>query len=309
MKKTTKLLSTDGQTKLNCLIWDNTESAPKVILQVVHGMAEYIERYESLANYLNLHNIVVVGHDHLGHGDSLADETHIRGYFSKGDSPKILIEDTHLVTNMIKEYYPEASLFILGHSMGSFIVRNYLKKYAQDVDGAIIMGTGGQRPELKLGLHITSKLNSLAPKVVNSFIDKIAFGNFSNYFPEKRTSYDWLSKNKANVDAYIADPKLGFTFTNNGFDTLFQLTENATKDNWADSIRRDLPIYIVSGEQDPVGNFGIGPQDLATDLSKKDFKNVTLQLYTYLRHEILNEAEHELVKNDLIRWINLQNKK
>ncbi|CAM3250885.1 alpha/beta fold hydrolase [Vagococcus fessus] len=306
MKLKEKVLSTDGETYLNYVTWLPSTEKPKAVLQLVHGMAEYIERYDDFAHYLNKNNILVVGHDHLGHGYSVNEETPLYGYFSKENSPELLIEDVHSITLKAQTAYPNLPYFIMGHSMGSFVVRNYLKNYSKLVDGAIIMGTGGRRPELRAALTVTALLNKKHPTALNKKIDALAFGNFYKAFPEKRTPMDWLSKNKQNVDEYLEDPLLGFTFTNNGFDTLFQLTASANEKGWYNRINHDLPILFTSGEKDPVGNFGKGVIQVTEEMVSDGFDAVTLQLYPDLRHEILNEDEKDLIQSDILNWINHQ---
>lgn len=304
MKEYFTLQSKDNSTALHCIKWfPQSNQEPKGILQLVHGMAEYVERYDAFANYLTEQNILVVGHDHLGHGASLAADKPNLGFFAKEQSPNILIEDVYQVTTRIQAEYPEIPYFILGHSMGSFVLRNYLGRYSDHLAGAIIMGTGAHRSELALALPLLKLLNKTQPYRPNKLIDDLAFGNFHKAFPEKRTTFDWLSKSQKNVDAYIADQKLGFLFTNNGFYTLFTLISLATSTDWATKIQQQLPVLVISGAQDPVGEFGKGPTTVARELTEAGLEDVTLQLYEELRHEILNETESPLVMSDIYYWL------
>lgn len=304
MKKYFVIESMDEKTDLNGVMWQSTSAkAPKAILQIVHGMAEYIERYDEFANFLIENNILVVGHDHLGHGDSVSIEDPSYGYFSKGDSPQILIEDTYQITNYTKKRYPNVPFFIMGHSMGSFVVRNYLKQYSDKVDGAILMGTGSKRDEIKVMKRLVKGLNTISPKAVNHALNHLSFGNFNRKFKGATSAFAWLSKNEANVKQYEEDSKCGFIFTNNGFFTLINLIDGATQKNWFKTIRPDLPFLIVSGEKDPVGNYGKGPRKVAVELTDHYFSDVTLRLYHDLRHEILNEIEKEDVMNDIYDWL------
>ncbi|MDT2833103.1 alpha/beta fold hydrolase [Vagococcus carniphilus] len=304
MKKYFVIESTDEKTDLNGVIWQpDLNKAPKAILQIVHGMAEYIERYNEFAEFLNENNILVVGHDHLGHGESVAIENPTYGYFSKGDSPKILVEDTYQITNYIKKRYPNIPLFIMGHSMGSFVVRNYLKEYSDKVDGTVLMGTGGKKEEIKVMKRLVKGLNTLSPKAVNHGLNHLSFGGFNRKIKQAASPFSWLSKNEENVKQYEADDKCGFIFTNNGFYTLIHLVDGATQKNWFKTIRNELPVLIVSGEKDPVGNYGKGPRKVAIELTDHYFSDVTLRLYHDLRHEILNETEKEDVMNDIYDWL------
>ena len=304
MKKYFVIESMDEKTDLNGVIWQpENNKAPKAILQIIHGMAEYIERYDEFAQFLNDNNILVVGHDHLGHGDSVDIESPTYGYFAKGESAEILVEDSYQITNYIKKRYPSIPLFIMGHSMGSFVLRNYLKSYSTAVDGAVLMGTGGKREEVKLTKRMLKGLNTISPKAVNTAFHHLSFSGFNKKVKQPISSNAWLSKNEENVTDYDLDPKCGFTFTNNGFYTLINLIDGATQKNWFKTIRSDLPILIVSGEKDPVGNYGKIPRKVAVDLTDNFFDDITLRLYHDLRHEILNEVEKEDVMNDIYDWL------
>lgn len=307
MEKYFVIESQDGKTDLNGVIWQNIpKRQPRAILQIVHGMAEYIERYDDLAQFLNDNGILVIGHDHLGHGDSIDPDNPIMGYFSNEHTGSILIEDTYQITEYAQNRFPNIPIFMLGHSMGSFILRNYLKKYSDKVDGAILMGTSSRREDVKILQKIVKGLNTISPKTPNPAIDKLMFGTFNQKFKPTHSPYAWLSKNEDNIASYEQDEKCGFIFTNNGFATLLSLMTNATKKNWFQPIRRDLPLLIISGEKDPVGSFGKGPRKVALELTNNYFTNVTLRLYHELRHEILNETEAEDVMLDLYDWITHQ---
>ncbi|MCI0129587.1 alpha/beta fold hydrolase [Vagococcus sp. CY53-2] len=303
MKKKFVIESLDGNTDLNGIIWHNSTKKPKAILQVVHGMAEYVERYDPLARYLSAHDILVIGHDHLGHGESVDMDNPLHGFFCEGDSASIIVEDTFQITQYAKSRYPDTPLFILGHSMGSFVVRNYLKKYSHLVKGAILMGSTNRRKEISFGVKMAKGLNIVSPKTKNPAMDKLLFGSFNQKFKPAHSPFSWLSKNPDNVESYEQDEQCGFIFTNNGFYTLLSLMDDATKKHWFITIQRDLPVLIISGEKDPVGNYGKGPRKLALELSDNYFKDVTLRLYNDLRHEILNEKESLDVTLDIYDWI------
>lgn len=303
MKKTFVIESLDGNTDLNGIVWYPSTKKPKAILQIVHGMAEYIERYAPLAEYLASHNILVIGHDHLGHGESVDMDDPLHGFFCEGDSASIVVEDTFQITQYAKSRYPDTPLFILGHSMGSFVVRNYLKKYSHLVKGAILMGTTSRRNDVKMALKLAKGLNTVSPRTKNPALDKLMFGSYNQAFKPAHSPYSWLSKNPENVENYEKDDRCGFIFTNNGYYTLLSLVHGATKKHWYNTIQRDLPILIISGEKDPVGNYGKGPRKVALELSDNYFKDVTLRLYHDLRHEILNEKESLDVTLDIYDWV------
>lgn len=294
-------ISSDGTTKSHAIYWDRV-SQPIATVQIVHGMAEYIARYADFAHYLNQLGFIVIGHDHLGHGDSLSADTAIQGFMSKGNSPHHILEDIDKVNHLVEEHYPNLPHFILGHSMGSFSVRAYLQKFKNNFVGAIFMGTG-QRPQfINQITTVTKFLNHIAPTKTNKSIDKIAFSSYSKHFPEN-SSFNWLSKNQLNVKNYENDPNTGFIFTNNGFNTLFQLISKATSKNWSDQLNKSLPVLIVSGKDDPVGDYGKGPLFVKKELLKSGVQDVSLFLFDTLRHEILFEDTKEDVYKTIANWL------
>ncbi|MEI5993263.1 alpha/beta fold hydrolase [Candidatus Enterococcus mansonii] len=294
-------LSADQETESHFICW-STKKTPIAVVQIIHGMAEYIERYDNFARYLNQLGYIVVGHDHLGHGESVAKDNPRHGYFGKGDSVSFVLEDIHFVKEWITENYPQLPHFMLGHSMGSFALRNYLQLYKPEINGAIFMGTGKKASMLPLALSVTQGLNKTAPEKVNKWIDKLAFGSFSKQFPEP-SPFNWLSKDQKNVREYEEHPLTGFTFTNNGFYTLFRLVDGANRKGWACNIENTLPILVISGEQDPVGDFGKGPRQVAKELDKAEVQDVSLVLFSELRHEILLEEEKLSVYKAISSWL------
>jgi alpha-beta hydrolase superfamily lysophospholipase len=293
-------LSSNQQTTGHFVCW-NAVSQPVAVVQIIHGMAEYIERYHEFAEYLNELGYIVVGHDHLGHGTAISKEQASYGYFSEEGPVQAILADIHQVKGWIDKAYPELPHVMLGHSMGSFALRNYLQLYRPKISGAILMGTGTKPTLLPLALSLTNYLNKRAPKKPNPWLDQLAFGSYSKHFPEAGR-FNWLSKNQDNVRTYEKDAATGFTFTNNGFYALFRLVDGATRQGWAEKVAEDLPILIISGEQDPVGDFGKGPKKTAKELTEAGVTDVTLVLFETLRHELLFEKEAAVYKA-LANWL------
>ncbi|MGX7202731.1 alpha/beta hydrolase [Enterococcus plantarum] len=294
-------LSSDQKTMSHFVCWEPTCEAIGTV-QIIHGMAEYIERYHDFAKYLNDVGFVVVGHDHLGHGESVLHDQPKHGYFGKGEPVTFVLDDIHQVEEWIGENFPNLPHFMLGHSMGSFALRNYLQLYRSEISGAIFMGTGKNAAMLSVALSLTKGLNLTAPEKQNKWLDHMAFGSFSKQFPEE-SRFNWLSRNQENVKEYENDPLTGFTFTNNGFYTLFRLVDGANREGWAQNIDQDLPILVISGEQDPVGDFGKGPRKVAKELDEAGIKDVSLVLFAELRHEILLENEKTEVYKAIGAWL------
>ena len=215
------------------------------ILQIIHGMAEHIERYEAFAQFMTDNGFVVTGECHLGHGKSVQ-EGGIKGYFCAHDPATVVVRDSHRLKKMTQELYPGVPYYILGHSMGSFILRNYICKYGSGIDGAIIMGSGllpGGLLKISKAMAAVQKL-FLGGKHVAKFMDKVAFGSYNAQIQNPRTSVDWLTKDEAIVDAYIADPDCGFTFTVNGFQTLFEFIARMNKKEYLEAIPRLLSFDL-----------------------------------------------------------------
>lgn len=296
--------SRDNKTKIHAVRWTPESEKPFCIVQIVHGMAEYIERYEELAQFLVKHNVVVTGEDHLGHGKSISEGKN-PGYFCEQDPATVVVRDVHRLKKMTQEAYPGVPYILLGHSMGSFIARNYLCRYGSGIDGALILGTGMQPGALLAVSKLIAGLQKIffGDNHISKFIDRAAFGGYNKKFSPQRTSVDWLSKDEAKVDEYIADPLCGFTFTVNGFRTLFTLISRIRKTENLEKIPKELPVHFASGEDDPVGNYGRGVRAAYKSLENVGMENLSIKLYPADRHELHNETDREQVMEDLWQWI------
>ena len=303
MKREFQYPSRDGVTKIHAIEWE-PEGEIRVVLQLCNGMVEFIDRYDAFAKFLNEHGIYVVGHDHLGHGKSVA-EGGTFGYFCEQDPATVVVRDVHRLKKITEEQYPQVPYIILGHSMGSFIARNYLCRYGSGIGGAVIVGTGMQSAGLIFASKAMAGIQKLfcGPKHVSHFIDKAAFGGYNKRIDSPRTSSDWLSRNTDNVDRYIADELCGFTFTVNGFQTLLELIRRLQKQENLEKVPQNLPILMVSGAEDPVGDYGKGVHKACDSLKRAGVKNITVKLYENDRHELLNEDDAETAMEDIWQWI------
>ncbi len=299
--------SRDNQSKIHAVRYEPTEGEIKGVVQIIHGMAEYFERYEGFASFLVERGYVVTGSDHLGHGRSVGKDK-CYGYFCENDSATVVVRDVHRLKKITQQLYPEAPYFIVGHSMGSFVLRNYISRYGTGIDGAVIMGTGVQPPiVLAMGKMLTKLILLFkGPKYVSKFINRIAFGSYNKKISNLRTASDWLSLNEENVDRYNADPLCGFVFTTNGYLTLFNLIGGAQDKSKLENIPKALPILFVAGKEDPVGNYGKGVQQTYDTYKGLGITKIEIKLYENLRHEILNEKEADVVMEDIYQWIEKQ---
>lgn len=296
--------SRDAQTKLHAVRYTPDDGEVRCVVQIVHGMAEYVERYEEFAKFLTDRHCAVTGEDHLGHGKSVGPDG-IYGYFCAQDAATVVVRDVHRLKKMTQAAYPDVPYFILGHSMGSFILRNYLCRYGSGIAGAVIMGTGMQPAALvKASKALAAVIGVFTgPKKVSRFLDRAAFGQFNKKIPNPRTKSDWLSREADRVDAYIADPLCGFVFTVNGFRTLTELIARIQKPENLERIPKSLPILMVSGGDDPVGEYGEGVRRARRSMEAAGVKDIKLKLYEGDRHELLNETDRGQVMEDIYDWM------
>lgn len=278
------------------------DGSPKGIIQLVHGMCEYIERYEDFARILAADGWIVVGHTCLGHGRNAKR----LGYFADKDGWQCLIDDVHALRSRIQLEYPNLPYIMFGHSMGTFVVRCYLTEHAAGLTGVVLSGTGYYNVPLVLGgLTIANLLCLLGQKKKPSpLINAIGFSSANKPFAPNRTPFDWLTSIDSEVDKYIRDPYCGFLFTTSGYRDLFRGLWRLTKEKKLRSVPSDLPVLFVSGAQDPIGAQGIGVERVAEGFRKNGCGNVTVRLYPGGRHEMFREVGKEAFFSDIINALN-----
>ncbi len=304
-KETFQFLSKDGKTKIHAVKWLPENKNVHAVMQITHGMVEYIERYDEFACYLAERGYLVVGHDHLGHGASVSQESDW-GYFTAKKPSEIVVADIYQVTRIIRSQYPELPYFILGHSMGSFLLRRYLTLHSEDVTGAILCGTGSQPDILTgFGMFVCRLIGAFRGGHHRSrFVTGAAFG--SQYADFDTTGAEpaksWLSKNEESVRAYYNDPRCTFVFTLNGYYGLFSTIRYVSQMKHIRKIRKDLPVFFIAGEEDPVGNFGEGVKKACAQYRQAGIQDVKIKLYPNDRHEILQETDREQVFADVYQW-------
>ncbi len=287
--------STTGKT-LEYSLWLPREE-PTAMIQLVHGMAEHIDRYDATARALAQAGYGVVGHNHLGHGAGAEQ----KGYFAEKDGWQHLIDDVHQLRQRNQMHNPGIPYILLGHSMGSFVVRCYMTQYAEGLSGVILSGTGFfPKPVVMAGLSVAKLVCLLGgEKKPSKLIDSIAFGSNNKAFKPARTAFDWLTRDESIVDAYVADPLCGFVFTGGAYRDFFTGLNRLTATG---KVPQDLPVLLFSGEKDPVGA-GDGVNKVAHQLRQAGMKQVDVKLYPDGRHEMFNEINKEEVWQDVIRWV------
>lgn len=302
-------LSNDGKTAVHAIKWIPESGEYKAILQISHGMQEYIERYEAFAEFLTAKGYMVVGHDHIGHGHSVASEENL-GYFCEENPSDVLVADIHKLRTLIQEENPDKPYFIIGHSMGSFLLRKYLVFHNENLRGAIIMGTGFIPEKMtNLAMKITSTVAVFrGSKYRSKLVQSLAFGADYKEFdmtgekPEK----SWLTKDVEVVKSYYKDPKCTYMFTVNGYKGIFEAVNFSCNPDNVAKVSKKLPLFIISGEQDPVGGLGKGVKEVYDMHKNAGALDLTYKLYENDRHEILNETDRQRVYEDILAWMNVR---
>jgi len=301
--ETGRFLSSDNKTNVYWQLWP-TEKPPVAVLQIVHGMAEIIDRYSELAAELNAAGIVVAGDDHIGHGHSADPEDY--GYFGESNGWLHFIDDEEKMRKILAEKYPGVPYIMMGHSMGSFICRGWLAHYGQvaskenQLAGAIICGSAGTNKALAAGLALTKGLRKAkGSRHISKLITAIAFGSYNKGIENPKTNYDWLTHDEKIVNAYVENPMCGFIFTLAGYEDLFRLMEYISTDQCYGAMPKDIPYLIVSGMEDPVGEYGKGPLEIKERLEKSGCSMVEEILYQGMRHEIHTEIGGQVPRSDM----------
>ena len=278
------------------------DTKPRAVVQILHGMAEHQRRYHDFINYLNNQGISVFIHDHLGHGDRV-NESDIKGFFAEHDGWNAVVNDSKSVSEIIKNLYPDTPLALLGHSMGSFISLALIESFNL-YDLCILSGSSKPSKILlllqKLLLNSDVKKNGI--KAYSEKIDKLIFGGFNKQIKGACTPHDWLSHDKDSVKDYLDDPLCGFMVTNSLWLDLANGIERIYATNSIQAISKKLPILLLAGAKDPVGNNGKGPTQIYKMLSKSG-KNVELKLFEDMRHEALNELNNFKVYDYIYAYI------
>ena len=301
IKKNFYYPSSDGMTRIHAISWE-PEGKPKAIVQIIHGMVEFIDRYDEFARFLVEHDFLVCGEDHLGHGESvISDEYH--GFFGKNGNEWV-IADIHELRSIMQKEYPGLPYLMLGHSMGSFLIRQYITEqdaeYAKGLAGVVVMGTGWQpNATLHMGKAIAKLMGTNKIGKRAKLIDIMSFGSYLKRIENPRTVSDWLSKDNDIVDRYRQTPWCTFHFTPNGYYHMFSGMLKAHDTKRMQKLPEDLPILITSGAEDPVGNWGEGVRKTYMEYLENSPCKVDIRLYEDDRHEILNETDREDVFKDL----------
>ena len=296
--------SSTGRTSIHALKCV-PDSKPRAVVQIAHGIAEHIDRYRPFMEFLADNGFVVAGDDHLGHGKSIRvpDE---QGFFAEKDGWWRVVDDMDKLHDIMSNEYPELPYMLFGHSMGSFLTRTYLIKHPDKYDGVILSGTGHQSPALVLGgnaaASVMAKLNGAMGD--GAKLDSLAFGTYLNKIENPRTKFDWLSRDTEQVDKYIADPLCGFVGKIGLYRDMMQGIKFITDKKNIAQMNKEKPVYFMSGDGDPVGEYGKGVERAYKAFCDAGLHDVFMRLYPGGRHEMLNETNKEQVYQDILSWLN-----
>ena len=298
-----EFLSKDMRTRIHAVEWIPDQEV-KAVLQICHGMIEHIARYDDFARFLTSKGVLVTGHDHLGHGNSVSCDAEY-GYFPEKNGNQCVIGDIHTLRTLTKKKYPDVPYFMLGHSMGSFLLRQYMTLHGEGLAGAIVMGTGHQPMAiLTAGQAVCKSIGRMKGwKHRSKLVDDMAFGSYNKKFEPAKTSKDWLTSDEELLDMNLRDPRCNFMFTVGGYYQMFEGMKAIATPAAAGLVPKKLPVYFVAGKEDPVGEFGKSVQKIYQQFVDAGVLDVQIKLYENDRHEILNEKDRAAVYEDMYAWI------
>lgn len=302
LKENFEFLSANGTNMIKGFIICKETAPYKAIIQISHGMVEHLDRYKCFMEFMAENGYVMVGNDHLGHKASIKGDDEL-GFFATKDGYKCILEDIASTASRTRKMFPQLKLFLLGHSMGSFYARVFASKYHNLIDGIIISGTGGTNPVASFGKVIIKMMIAFrGEKYRSKFIAKLSFKGFLSKIPNPKTTSDWISSDEEMVKTYVGDKYCSFIFTLSGFLDLAMINSLSNSEECYKNFKKNIPVYIFSGDMDPVGNYGKGVTEVYDKLKAAGVSNVQLKLYKDGRHEMLNEINRKDVYNDILNW-------
>ncbi len=295
--------SADGKSRVRAYIWCPDTETPRGIIQLSHGMCEYVQRYDAWARRFCAAGYIFCGNDHLGHGNTAPDSEEL-GFTAARGGAEYLVEDLHAMTALMRTEYPDLPVVLYGHSMGSFAARVYLTRYGNDLAAAIISGTAGAGQPTGLARKLAHMIAATKGDHHRSkFLTALAFGSYNKKFKEENSSQSWLSRDEEVRIAYKNDALSRFVFTAGGYDTLFSLLNTVSKKDWAQKVPKTLPVLLLSGDMDPVGNYGKGVRQVYDRLVQAGCERTVLKLYEGGRHEMHNETNRDEVFADILTFL------
>ena len=296
--------SRDGKNTVYACLYTPKFCTAKGIVQIVHGMVDYVERYEPLAEFLTGEGYIVAGNHHLGHGKTAASAEDL-GFFGEEPSVDILLRDMHTMNRYLRDTFPALPLVIFGHSMGSFLARLYVEKYPHSIKGAVIHGTSGPIKVVGMGKLLASIIKkSKGARHRSKKLTNIALGSYNSHFPKEEGHNAWLTRDLEAVKGRDDDSFTNFTFTASAYYDLFSMLQSCNRREWFETYPKALPTLIVSGDEDPVGKYGKGPMQVYKRLLISGCEKLSFKIYSGARHELFLETNRDEVFADLLLWLN-----
>ena len=295
--------SKDGKNTVYACLYTPKSSTAKGVVQIVHGMVDYVERYEPLAEFLTGEGYIVAGNHHLGHGKTAQTEEDL-GFFGEKSSVDILVRDLHTMNRYLRDMFPALPLVIFGHSMGSFLTRLYIEKYPHSIKGAVIHGTSGPVAAVGMGKLLAGiMIKSKGARYRSEMLKSIAFMGYNSHYPKSEGKNAWLTRDTEAVKVHDADPLSTFTFTVSAYRDLFLMLGGCNRKEWFSQYPKSLPTLVISGDEDPVGKYGKGPMYVYKRLLISGCEKLTLKIYSGARHELFLETNKQEVFGDILLWL------
>ncbi len=296
--------SKDGKNTVYACLYTPKHTVAKGIVQLVHGMVDYVERYEELADFLCGEGYILAGNHHLGHGKTAATEAEL-GFFGEESAIDFILSDIHVMNRYLRDTFPALPLVIFGHSMGSFLARLYIEKYPHSIKGAVIHGTSGPLLAVGMGKALAGFLIKMrGPRYRSKALAKIAFAGYNSHFEKAEGKNAWLTRDSEAISGHDSDPYSSFTFTVSAYKDLFTMLEKCNRKAWFSEYPKALPTLVISGDDDPVGKYGKGPMYVYKHLLVEGCRNVSLKIYSGARHELFLEINRQEIFRDILRWLN-----
>ena len=270
--------SSDGRHTSSAVLYTMPDKPVRAVIQLSHGMCEYVRRYAPMAEFYAAHGIALAGNDHLGHGDTAKAGEH--GHYGERDGRFHLLNDLHTMNTLLHERFPDTPIILYGHSMGSFYARWYAEKWPESITALVISGTAGP-----------------------SFMVKLNFGSYCKKIENAKSANDWLTRDEAIVKAYDADGLCTFQFTASTYREMLATLNHVSSKAWAESINKELPVLLIAGDGDPVGDYGKGVRKVWAMLGDAGVKDLTCQIFEGGRHELHNETNRDEVFDYVLTWI------
>lgn len=293
--------SSEGTKKIYYEIIEPVGQKPKAVIQVIHGMCEYFGRYKEFSNFMTANGYAVAGDDHLGHGRTAENEDE-RGFFGENNGWRFLVRDEKRMTDILRRRFPDTPIIIFGHSMGSFIARLYMSWYSDGISGALFMGTSSGVPKGAANAAVKLLESAAGTKTHLNSGQQMFYNFLTRRVPDKTGELDWITRDKEKTQFFRNDPLGDFAFTTGAYRDLVKLLSEVSSHDWAYSLPKDMPIMLMGGEEDPIGDYGKGVRRVYRRLLKAGMENVSIRLYVDARHELINELNRQEVYEDILKW-------